>query len=461
MFDGIDCTKLIKKSLSQGGEFADVYLERSYTTTIVCEDQKIEKVISGVDIGAGIRVIRNLKTLYAFTNDLDEKALLNIANTVSKTYPKENREISLNMSKKAPNSKFFVKLPPDKIKTKEKVSFVKRANTFARKKDPCISQVRVVLHSVIKQTLTANSQGEIAEQEIIRTVFLVYVVALRNGDLQTGYEVQGGTLGFELFEEISPEEIADIAATRALLMLKAPRAKGGKMSVVLGSSAGGTMIHEAIGHGLEADLAQQELSVYSGKIGEKVASSLITVIDDPTIPQKNGSYSFDDEGEESRSTIIVERGILKKYLYDRLTAMKDNTKSTGNGRRESYQFRPIPRMSNTYIASGDTPPQEIVRSINGGLYVEKMGGGQVNTVNGDFVFEVSEGYIIENGEVGQAVRGATISGNGPLVLKQIDMVGNDLGFGIGTCGKDGQGAPVADAQPTLRIPEIIVGGTAI
>ncbi|MDY6863055.1 MAG: TldD/PmbA family protein [Thermodesulfobacteriota bacterium] len=460
MFDGIDYTKVIKRALSGGGEFADIYLERSYTTSIVCEDDKIERVISGVDIGAGIRVIRNLKTLYAFTNDLDEKAVLNIAGTVSSTYPAEDREITLNLKKLSPDNKCIVKLPPDKIKTDEKVSYVTRANNYARKKDPSICQARVVLNAMVKQILTANSQDEIAEQEIIRTVFFVHVVVGTDGDLQTGYEAYGGTLGFELFEDTSPEEIADIAASRALLMLKSPRAKGGKMPVVLGSNAGGTMIHEAVGHGLEADLAQQGLSVYSGKINEKIASPLITVIDDPTIPQKNGSYSFDDEGVQSRSIILVEKGILKGYLYDRLTAMKDNTDSTGNGRRESYRFRPIPRMSNTYIASGDTLPQDIVKSVDRGLYVEKMGGGQVNTVNGDFVFEVSEGYIIDKGEIGHAVRGATISGNGPKILQEIDMVGNDLGFGIGTCGKDGQGTPVADAQPTLHIPEIIVGGAA-
>jgi len=219
------------------------------------------------------------------------------------------------------------------------------------------------------------------------------------------------------------------------------------------------MIHEAVGHGLESDLAQEGLSVFSGRIGDQIASPLITVIDDPTIPRKRGSYLFDDEGTESKRTILVEKGILKGYLYDRLGAMKDHLPPTGNGRRQSYQHKPIPRMSNTLIAPAETPPEEILRSVSSGLLVRKMGGGQVNTVNGDFVFEVSEGYRIEGGELGSPVRGATLIGNGPQILREIDMVGSDLGFGLGTCGKDGQGAPVADAQPTLRIPEIIVGGT--
>ena len=218
------------------------------------------------------------------------------------------------------------------------------------------------------------------------------------------------------------------------------------------------MIHEAIGHGLEADLAQQGLSVYSRKIGEKVASSLITVVDDPTLPQKRGSYAFDDEGVASQRTLLVEEGILKGYLYDRLAALKDGVQSTGNGRRESYQDKPIPRMSNTLIVPGKMKPEAIIHSVEKGLFVKKMGGGQVNTVNGDFVFEVSEGYLIEKGKVAEPVRGAILTGNGPRVLKEIDMVGDDLGFGIGTCGKDGQGVPVADAQPTLRIPELVIGG---
>jgi len=218
------------------------------------------------------------------------------------------------------------------------------------------------------------------------------------------------------------------------------------------------MIHEAVGHGLEADLAQSGLSVYSNKIGKQIASPLITVVDDATLVGKRGSFRFDDEGTEAERTMLVDKGVLKTFMYDRLTAMKDGARSTGNGRRESYKYRPIPRMTNTMIAPGISDPEEILRTTSNGLFVKKMGGGQVNTVNGDFVFEVSEGYRIENGTIGVPVRGATLTGNGPQVLMSIDMVGSDLGFSIGTCGKDGQGSPVSDAQPTLRIPEITVGG---
>lgn len=218
------------------------------------------------------------------------------------------------------------------------------------------------------------------------------------------------------------------------------------------------MIHEAVGHGLEADLAQSGLSVYSNRIGDRIASPLITVVDDATLEGKRGSFRFDDEGIDAERTVLVDKGVLKTFLYDRLTALKDGARSTGNGRRESYKYRPIPRMTNTMIVPSEFDPVEILRSTSKGLYVKKMGGGQVNTVNGDFVFEVSEGYLIENGSIGEPVRGATLTGNGPQVLMSIDRVGSDLGFSIGTCGKDGQGSPVSDAQPTLRIPEITVGG---
>jgi TldD protein len=227
----------------------------------------------------------------------------------------------------------------------------------------------------------------------------------------------------------------------------------------MAGEAGGTMVHEACGHGLEADLVQKGLSVYAGKMGEKVASPLITVIDDATLPSRYGSYAFDDEGTPGKKTVLIEEGILKSYMYDLDTALKENRESTGNGRRESYRSRPIPRMSNTLIAPGQTDPEEIIASTRKGLYVTKMGGGQVNTTNGDFVFEVTEGYLLENGKVGAPVRGATLIGNGPQVLSQVDLVGRDIGFSLGVCGKNGQGVPVGDAQPTLRIPNLVVGGT--
>jgi TldD protein len=467
MIHDIPYQEILREVLKEGGDFADLFFEQTYSILVICEEDRIEKVISGHDIGVGLRILLDGRTIYGFTNQIAEEALLHLAGRISRAIREdgEGGVINLTRHSRSPvstpqisNTPFTIEKHPKGVSIEEKVSVVKLANDTARRLDPHVQQVKVLYRDMSQILSIANSEGVSTEGERIGTVFSVQVVSAKRDFLQTGYEAVGGTMGFELFDLHTPGEVADVATKRALLMLSARKAPMGRMPVVLSSEAGGTMIHEAIGHGLEADLAQQGLSVYSKKIGEKVASPLITVVDDPTIPQKRGSYAFDDEGVASQRTLLVEEGILKGYLYDRLTALKEGVKSTGNGRRESYQHRPIPRMSNTLIVPGKMKPEEVLRSVEKGLFVKKMGGGQVNTVNGDFVFEVSEGYLIEKGEIAEPVRGAILTGNGPQILKEIDMVGDDLGFGIGTCGKDGQGVPVADAQPTLRIPELVVGG---
>ncbi len=463
IIEGFDPFKVLKAALKNGGEFADIYVEETVNTSVVCEDKKIEKAVYGIDSGAGIRVIANLKTYYAYTNDLAEGALLEaafaVAGGVRQGVDKGGMGAMSNVSKKiAPG--FAIKKRPGDAELSEKIGFVKRANKTAWKVDKRIRQARVIYGDGFRRMAVVNSLGDWVEEDRTSLIFLCSAVSREGDVIQTGYEPLGGAVGLEIFDETPPEKVAETAARRALMMLRARRAPGGKMGVVISSEAGGTMIHEAVGHGLEADLALQNLSVYSGKMGEKVASELITVIDDGTIPFKRGSSFFDEEGTPTEKTVLVENGVLKSYMYDRLSAMKAGARSTGNGRRESYHHRPIPRMRNTMIAQGKTDPDAIIKSLDKGLFVRKMGGGQVNTVNGDFVFEVTEGYLIEHGKIGEPVRGATLTGNGPEVLKMIDMVGSDLGFGIGTCGKDAQGVPVADAQPTLRIPEIVVGGEA-
>jgi len=459
--------EILHEALKEGGEFADLFFEQTHSVVIICEEDRIEKVISGLDIGVGLRILFGRKTFYGFTTDLSKESLFNLAKRISRSAKEGGGEKTMGLSQpkrpalsSAPISEslYSIQRHPEKLLMEERVSVVKRANEVARRFDPHVQQVKVLYRDVNQKLSISNSEGLFVEGERVGTVFSVQVVSAKGDVVQTGYEPAGGTMGFELFDLHPPEEVAQVAARRSLMMLSARKAPMGKMAVILSSDAGGTMIHEAIGHGLEADLAQQGLSVYSKKVGETVASSLITVVDDPTLPQRRGSYSFDDEGVASRRTILVEGGVLKGYLYDRLTALKDGVEASGNGRRESYQDKPIPRMSNTMILSGKMKPEEIVHSVEKGLFVKKMGGGQVNTVNGDFIFEVNEGYLIEKGSIGEPVRGATLIGSGPKVLKDIDMVGNDLGFGIGTCGKDGQGVPVSDAQPTLRIPELVVGG---
>ncbi len=456
--------KILRQALKGGGEFADIFFEQTHSTLIVCEEDRIEKVISGWDIGAGLRVHIGGRTIYSFTNQMTEKDLLRMAGIVSRAAGEDRGERPIDLTHPRPTAPVHtesaqgIEKDPRHISIQEKAAKVRHANHSARGMDPKVRQVKVLYRDMRQQLRIVNSEGAVVEGERGGVIFSVQVVSTKDDLTQTGYEAVGGTLGFEIFDLNPPEEVAATAARRALVMLSARMAPKGTMAVVLSSRAGGTMIHEAVGHGLEADLAQQGLSVYSKKIGQEVASSQITVLDDPTLSRKRGSFAFDDEGVPARRTTLVEKGVLKTYLYDRLTAWKDGVESNGHGRRESYQDKPIPRMSNTLIAPGTMKPEEIIRSVNRGLFITKMGGGQVNTVNGDFVFEVSEGQLIENGTLGEPVRGAVLLGNGPRVLKEIDMVADDLGFGIGTCGKDGQGVPVADAQPTLRIPEIVVGG---
>ncbi len=458
MLDKELLTKVLKKTISSGGDYAEIFIENKKSTIIHLEDSKIEKVVSGVDYGLGIRLIYDYKSFYAYSNDLSERALLNIASAVSKSITRKTSDSIIKLITKYPSVSFDIEMLPEDLPIEKKISIVRKADAVARGYDDRVRQVSIVYNDSIQKVQIATTEGMIAEDERIHTLILIHVVASDNGIIQTGYESAGGFIGFELFGEINIEELSLKAAKRAIMMLTARKSPGGRMPVIISSEAGGTMIHEAIGHGLEADLVQQNLSVYSKKLGEQIASPLITVIDDSTLQKKRGSYRFDDEGVSSQQTVLVEKGILKNYMYDRLTAMKDGTLSTGNGRRQSYQFRPIPRMTNTYIAPGRTQPEEIIRSLDYGLFVKKMGGGQVNTVTGDFVFDVQEGYLIKNGMINDPVRGATIAGNGPEILKSIDMVGSDLGFSIGTCGKDSQGVPVTDAMPTVRIPEIVVGG---
>ena len=362
-----DPFKILKAALKKGGDFADIYMEETVNTSIICEENRIEKIISGRDRGLGLRVTFDFKTAYAYTNDVTEKGLLELADIVSKAVKEGKIKKDIGLVKKESSEGFFIKTPPADVDLLKKVLLVKKGNAFARGFDKKIGQVKVVYGDGFRQMTVVNSLGQWIEESRAGILFLVQAVAREGEIVQTGYEPIGGVMGLEIFEQNPPEKVAEIAAKRAILMLKAKKAQGGKMPVVLSSEAGGTMIHEAVGHGLEADLAQQGLSVYSGKVGEKIASQLITVIDDATIPYKRGSFFFDDEGSPGQKTMLVENGVLKNYIYDRLTAMKDGAVSTGNGRRESYHHRPIPRMTNTMIASGKSNPDEIIKSLKGAL----------------------------------------------------------------------------------------------
>lgn len=452
--------EVLDLALAGGGDFADIFIEHKTATGIGAEDGKIERVHSGIDAGAGIRVLAGDSTAYAYTNDLSPRGLKEAARTVSQAVKAGKKEYNLDLRTLKPVVDFQFEERPDKVEIARKAEAVTVADRAAREVDKdLIKQVIVSYGDTIQQVVIANSAGEYVEDERIRTRLVVHAVAAEGGVIQTGYEAAGSLAGFDLLKRYLPEDLGRIAGTRAVRMLKAQPAPAGKMPVVMAGEAGGTMVHEACGHGLEADLVQKKLSIYADKKGEQVASPVVTVIDDATMNDRYGSYRFDDEGVPARKVTLIENGLLTDYMYDRLTAGKEGRASNGHGRRESYQHKPIPRMGNTYIAPGKVDPERIIKETKKGLLVKKMGGGQVNTTNGDFVFDVAEGYLIENGEIGPLVRGATLTGNGPEVLKIVEMVGRDLGFTIGTCGKDGQGVPVSDAQPTMAIKELVVGGT--
>ena len=445
---------ILSTLMSQGGEYGEIFYEHSRTTRMHLEDNKIDKITHGHDEGVGIRLIKEGKTYYGYTTNPTYENLLELA----KTLARGEGHGPVAVGKKYIQGWTEVLIDPDSESLKFRAEILKRANDKARSFGDKIKQVLAVLMDKTRDILIINTLGETAEDLQKRVVFFVEVVASDGETLQRGYESLGGRKGFEIFNETPPELIAEKAAKRALLMLEAKPAPAGEFTVVMSSQAGGTMIHEAVGHGLEADLVQQGLSVYAGKIGEKVASELVTVVDDATLPHHNGSFTVDDEGVPAQRKVLIKDGVLVGYMYDRLRAMRDGVESTGNGRRQSYAHIPIVRMTNTFIDKGKDNPEDIIKDTKKGVLVVKMGGGEVNTVTGDFVFEVMEGYMIENGEITYPIRGATLIGNGPKALQDVDAVGNDLGWAIGTCGKDGQGVPVTDAQPTIRIKRLTLGG---
>lgn len=451
--------ELLATALRNGGEFADIFIEETITTSISCEDNKIEKISSGLNGGAGIRVIHGKEIAYVASSDKSFESLRSAALKVSESIKGNKKKRGIQLTPQIGQSAKMetIKQRPELVSMDKKTAKVALLNKTARSFGERIKQVTVRYADSNQGVTIANSEGKYVEDNRIRSRYYINVIAEKNGILQTGYEAPGGTVGFELFDIHPPEKEAQKCAERAIKMLDAPHAPAGKMMVVLSSEAGGTLVHEACGHGLEADFIMKGTSVYAGKIDQKVASDLVTVIDDGTLHGRFGTLAFDDEGTPTHTNVLIENGILKKYLTDHFTSPYVDVKKTGNGRRESFLTKPQPRMTNTIIAPGEMDPQEIIESVENGLFIKRMGGGQVNVTNGDFVFEITEGYIIENGKIKHPVRGAILTGNGPKVLEIIDMVGSDLGFQSGVCGKYDH-APVGDAQPTIRIPEIIVGG---
>jgi TldD protein len=454
-----DVERALRTALSRGGDWAELFWERHETLQLVLDDQRIEDAITGVDQGAGVRVVHGEQTVYANGNVTDVDDVMAIAGRAARSVADgAGLHEAAHLAPDELSQPHSVAIDPRSVPVERKVALLRLANEVARAQDPRVTQATVSYAESVQEILVANSDGVHRTDTRVRVNFAVHVVAKDGAVLESGFEAVRGTLGFEMLTDEAVRDAAEKAARRAVLNVGAQPAPAGTFTVVLSSEAGGTLIHESVGHGLEADLNLKGLSVYSGRIGHKVASELITVIDDGRDAGQRGTAAMDDEATPTQRTVLIEKGILKTYLSDRKHAEKLGIRRSGNARRESFRHLPICRMTNTMIASGGSDPAEIVRSVKDGIFVKKMGGGQVDVVSGNFAFEVTECYRIRDGKLAEALRGATLVGQGPKLMSEIDMVGWDLGYSTGTCGKDGQGAPVADAQPTLRIPSVVIGG---
>ena len=452
--------RVLTTALQAGGDMAEVFAEDAVTSGALLDDRRIEELSSGRSRGAGIRVVDGETTGFAHTADLTESGLLAAARAaaaVARDTAAGSRTVALGPV--AGHDRGERTLPGDVGKAR-KLELLTRADDAARAAGDSITQVQVGIGDSRRRVLIANSEGLFATDDQIRNRFNVSCVANGDTGMQTGYESLARTEGFEIFERQAVEDLARTAAGRALTKLNARPAPSGEVPIVLAGGSGGILFHEACGHGLEADHVVKDASVYRGQVGQLVASPLVTLVDDGTVLGEWGNFAVDDEGNAPARNVLIENGVLTDYMWDWLRARKEGRKSSGNGRRQSYQYPPMVRMTNTYLLAGSEDADEIIAQTPTGVYVKKLGGGQVNTATGDFVFGTTEAYLIENGRITEPLRDANLIGNGPEVLRRIDAVATDFDMTPGTCGKDGQAVPVGCGQATLRITGITLGGTS-
>jgi len=411
--------------------------------------------------GVGVRAIRGAQVGYAYSDDLDEEALLRTASTAALIADGNATIAPQPMSRRPLPTHYQVRQPLRSIEVARKVELVKQADAAARAYDKRVRQVMGGYADQTKEILVANTLGHFAEDRQDLCRLAIQCVAFGKNERRTGFHGGGGRVDFRFFEDFSPATVGREAARQAVATLGAVDAPAGPQTVVLAPGWSGILLHEAVGHGLEADFIRKGTSLFAGKLGEKVASELVTVIDDGTVAGGRGSLNVDDEGNAGERKVLIEKGILRGYLVDHLNASLTGQRSTGSGRRQSFRHAPLPRMTNTFLAPGDSTPEEIVGGVRKGLYCRQFGGGQVDITNGNFVFEIAEAYLIEDGEITKPVKGAMLIGVGPEALKNVSKVGCDASHdpGLGTCGKDGQTVPVGVGLPTVRIDNITVGGT--
>jgi len=453
----------LERALRAGGDFAEVFVEDRRSSSARFDDGRVEELVSGRDRGAGVRVVRGETTGFAHTADLSSEGLhaaSDAAAAAAATGGGGVRVAALNHQDRPVREGVDGVIAPETVEKRRKVELLQKAEAAAREQGGAITSVTASYADAHRRIVVANSDGLLADDDRVRTRMMVQCVATGDTGMQTGYEAPGRTMGFEIFDSINPETVGKTAATRALSLLDAVPAPTGRIPVVLRKGAGGVLFHEACGHGLEADHIYKDASVFSGDLGQLVASPLVTLVDDGTYGREWGTLAIDDEGHPAQRNVLIQDGVLTDYMWDLLRARKEGHASSGNGRRETYRHLPMPRMTNTFVLEGETDPDDIVQSVEYGLYCVQLGGGQVNPATGDFVFGVTEAYLIENGEITRPVRAAQLIGNGPETLRLVDAVGSDFDTWAGTCGKDGQGVPVSSGQPTLRVAELTVGGTA-
>jgi TldD protein len=454
--------RLLSIALEKGGEYADVYGEENTYRSFLLEEGGVKEIHYRMESGMGIRVVKGEATGFAFTEDLSARKREEAARTASRIADDTGMPAVVSIP---PNPRPYpnytpVLVPLELIGEENRIEVMKKAEQAARGKDNRIKEVSVHYQESRRRMVVANSRGIWGKDERPLIYFTVHALAEDGGTRHQGRRRVSATSGFELFQQIDPASVGSDAAGEAVTMLSAVDAPAGEKTVVMASGWGGVLFHEAIGHGLEGDAVRTGASYFSGKLEKQVASPLVTLVDDPTIPNLRGSYSMDDEGTPSRRKVLIEKGILKEYMTDLLSARLLGLEPNGSARRQSFRYYPLVRMSNTFVLPGNDDPGEIIRNTRSGLYAKSFTGGMVDTVSGDFTFTVREAYLIENGEITHPVRGATLIGNGTDVLNRIDRIAYDLQFAPGTCGK-GQWVPVTSGEPTLRISAITVGGSSI
>ncbi|HEX2057885.1 MAG TPA: TldD/PmbA family protein [Actinomycetota bacterium] len=450
--------KVLAAALGGGGDLAELFVEDNASTSLRLEERRVEGVASGYEAGAGVRVIAGDRTSYAYTNLLTEEALVETARAARAGLSEPPGTVA-DLTRTTPPVHHPVQTPPDGVAPADKVEALRAADDAARSAGGEVRQVIASYTDVRQKVLIAASDGRLVEDDRTRVRFVCHVVAGRDGEISTGFRGPGHSGGFELLEASPPAEVAAVAAEKAIAMLRARPSPAGDFPVVLAPGAGGVLIHEACGHGLEADTLVKNASVYSNRAGERFGSEDVTIVDDGSDVGAWGSVGVDDEGTPAQRTVLFDRGVLTGHLSDRLSAEKIGNPPTGNARRESYAHLPIVRMTNTYLLPGPDDPEEIVRSVERGVYAASFAGGEVNPATGNFVFGMSEAYMIENGELTYPIKGAQLIGNGPKVLNVIEAIAADFDRWEGICGKDGQSAPVTNGMPTTLLGTMTVGGT--